>query len=90
MVARARSRVCLSQRARNGVGGGILYLVAAVQAVAPARATLAIVVALVLVSAIGLSRIVLGVHWPSDVLGGIAIGYLLQRLCALWAAWKEK
>lgn len=62
------------------------YLAAAVRAVAPPYGLLAIVVSVLLVAAIALSRVVLGVHWPSDVLGGVAIGYLLQRLCALWAS----
>src|ERR1017187_9930312 len=32
---------------------------------------------------IGLSRIILGFHWPSDVLGGYAFGFLFLR-CWLW------
>ncbi len=62
------------------------YLAAAVRAVAPRYGRLATAVSVLLVAAIALSRVVLGVHWPSDVLGGVAIGYLLQRLCTLWAA----
>jgi membrane-associated phospholipid phosphatase len=42
----------------------------------PALRWLVIVVALVLVLAIGFSRIYLGVHYPSDVLAGYAVGLL--------------
>lgn len=34
---------------------------------------------------IGLSRLALGVHWPSDILGGYATG-LLWAACVWWAA----
>ncbi|HET9041415.1 MAG TPA: phosphatase PAP2 family protein [Gemmatimonadales bacterium] len=42
----------------------------------PALRWLVMVVALVLVLAIGFSRIYLGVHYPSDVLAGYAVGLL--------------
>lgn len=48
------------------------------------RGRLAVVAALLLIILIGLSRILLGVHWPSDVIGGWAFGLfwilLLTRL----------
>jgi len=52
----------------------------------PARRTLAVAAALLLAFAVGLTRLVLHVHWPSDVIGGWAFGaawtLLLVRLAA--------
>jgi undecaprenyl-diphosphatase len=45
------------------------------------RRTLAIAVALVAALLVGLSRIALGVHWPSDVIGGWAFALFWVALC---------
>lgn len=43
------------------------------------------VVAIALTLAIGISRVYLGVHWPSDVLAGWCIGASWAALCSLLA-----
>ncbi len=40
---------------------------------------------LALAGLIGLSRVVVGAHWPLDVLGGVACGWLAAVLGAFWA-----
>lgn len=42
--------------------------------------------AVVMMLAVGVARIVLRAHWPSDVLGGLALGLALASLAAIVAA----
>lgn len=52
------------------------FLAVALIAVPPVHRRPAVVAALVLTFLIGLSRVWLGVHWPSDVIGGWTLGLL--------------
>lgn len=47
-------------------------------------------VAVVLTLLIGLSRIYLGVHWPTDVLAGWCVGAAWAMLCWLVALWLQR
>ncbi len=50
--------------------------------------TLGLAVALTLL--VGVSRVYLGVHWPTDVLGGWAAGAVWALLCWLAALWLQR
>ncbi|MFG1790377.1 phosphatase PAP2 family protein [Nocardia sp. NPDC049149] len=60
---------------------GILALLLIPRLRRPVVRRLAAIGAAMFVVAVGLSRIYLGVHWPTDVLGGWAIGALWVLLC---------
>ena len=47
-------------------------------------------VALVLTLLVGISRVYLGVHFPSDILAGWAIGSLWSMLCTQTARWLQR
>ena len=55
----------------------------------PVRRRWSATAAILLSLAIGLSRILLGVHYPSDVIGGWAFG-LMWTMIVLWMARREE
>ncbi|MCW1984310.1 UNVERIFIED_ORG: undecaprenyl-diphosphatase [Sphingomonas sp. R1F5B] len=68
---------------------GSLAIVMAAQARRGRRATVAIFVAMLLIFAIGASRIILGVHWPTDVAAGWAIGLGWTAIVTQVFAWTD-
>lgn len=57
----------------------------ALVAVAPAWRRQAVTLAMSMSILIGLTRPYLGVHWPSDMIGGWALGLLMASLGAAWS-----
>lgn len=49
-----------------------------------------VIAAFAMVIAIGASRVYLGVHYPTDVLGGFLLGCLWALLALAWIRWRER
>jgi undecaprenyl-diphosphatase len=62
---------------------GVLAVVVTTRMTARAHRVLVAVAAALVVVAIGVSRVYLGVHWPSDVLAGWLVGGLWLALCVV-------
>jgi membrane-associated phospholipid phosphatase len=63
--------------------GAVIFLA---DALSPRLCRAARVLAVTMIVLVGLARVVLRAHWPSDVLGGIALGLALAAIAGLIAS----
>lgn len=73
----------------HATGAMLLYLMLAM-AVPPRYRTTAWLFAAVMVSLMCISRLALGVHWLTDIFGGLAIGLAFALLARPFIAWRAK
>jgi membrane-associated phospholipid phosphatase len=69
---------------------GVLAALVVVHSHRRAVRGLAVTIAVLAIAAIGLSRLYLGVHWPTDVLGGWTIGTLWLITCLTTYTWLRR
>ncbi|RKN42742.1 phosphatase PAP2 family protein [Micromonospora endolithica] len=91
-VAHATGYAFPSGHALNAaLAAGVLLVVFLPSAVAPARRVALWVAALVLVGLTGFTRVALGVHWTSDVMGGWLLGAaVVAATTAAFTTWRHR
>jgi undecaprenyl-diphosphatase len=93
IVPHLRDVVSASFPSGHAMESAIIYLTLAamLMRIAERRITkvYCLAVAAALTFLIGLSRVVLGVHYPTDVIGGWIIGFMWASLCWMAAQWFE-
>jgi undecaprenyl-diphosphatase len=67
--------------------GALLYLS---ESLRPAVRMTVRALAMLVIALVAVARVMLRAHWPSDVLGGIALGLALASAAALIAAWQTE
>ena len=79
----AIEEVSFSYPSGHALGSTVLYgfLAYLIAKRYPQLSWLIYLVAVVLIGAIGSSRLYLGVHWPTDIIGGYGIGFLWLTFC---------
>lgn len=77
------TEVTFSYPSGHALGSVVLYgfLAYLVATLYPRYARLAYSIGFLLIVLIGFSRLYLGVHWPTDIVGGYAIGILWITIC---------
>jgi len=67
----------------HALGGFVMYgfLAYLLSAHFPKYSKFIYTLAVITITAIGLSRIYIGVHWPTDIIAGYGVGYIWLMLC---------
>jgi membrane-associated phospholipid phosphatase len=79
------SETSFSFPSSHALGGFVMYgfLAYLLSDHFPKFSKLIYILAVLTIALIGLSRMYIGVHWPTDIIGGYGIGYLWLMLCII-------